>query len=561
MRAALLAAAAAGLALALTACFTRVSGSGSTPGEGRPCASDRDCPQPSNPCQVWTCWQEVCTPVAAAKDTLIPKEAQVDGDCKVLVCDGQGKTASLPDKSDQPPEDDNPCAEEVCEDGAPAYPPLGAGTPCGKSGVCNGKGKCGVCLPAALRCKGNTPEACSEEGAWESKGACPAGAPICSGTSCLAVLEVAAGDGFSCGRLADGKVRCFGDPSNGNLGQSGARRVAGLSGAIQVAAGGEHTCALISDQTVKCWGSNATRQLGDDTKDKRGYPLTVPGIEKAVQIAAGGEFTCALQGGGTVACWGSNENGQLGVGPPTRGTVAILGQIAGQPAAQDHPVEVAGLLGAAQLSLGRAHACARHPDGGVSCWGSDVFLALGRGTPPAPAPAPAKGPKPPKTSAPPSKPIKPLAAVKGLRDVAEIAAGAEHACARLSDGTVACWGKNDHGQLGDGTTKTPAAPVKVKDLAGVVSLALGASHSCARLQDGSVKCWGAGASGQLGDAAKADHALPFAVPGLAGIGALSSGAYHLCAMAADRSHICWGDNQHGELGSGAAGDKPTAIAW
>src|SRR4029077_7147847 len=123
--------------------------------------------------------------------------------------------------------------------------------------------------PEAERCKGNTPEACTEEGEWESKGACAAGAPICSGTACIGVPELAAGDSFTCGRLADGKVRCFGDPDNGNLGQQGARRIAALSGAAQVSAGGEHTCALMSDQTVKCWGSNAAHQLGDDTRDKR----------------------------------------------------------------------------------------------------------------------------------------------------------------------------------------------------------------------------------------------------------------------------------------------------
>jgi alpha-tubulin suppressor-like RCC1 family protein len=602
--------AALSLCAAASACFIKSDPNSPNP-EGRPCATDRDCPQPQNACQVWTCYQEVCTAVAAARDTVLPKEAQVAGDCKILVCDGQGKSVAIADKTDEPAEDDNPCAEEACEDGQPAYPAVAVGTPCGKSGVCNGKGKCGVCLPEAQKCDGNTPATCSEDGAWVSQGACPAASPICSGASCIGIEEIAAGDSFSCGRLADGKVRCFGEPDGGKLGQQGARRISGLSGVVQVAAGGEHTCALMADQTVKCWGSNAAHQLGDDTKETRNWPAPVPRVSGVAQIAAGGEFTCARLADGTAVCWGANDTGQLGTGPATHGVSTVAGAVAGQPAAHDRPTEVIGLDGAVQLSLGRVHACARLSDSGVACWGNDVFGALGLGSPPPPPPpktqavpqphpgtpikpgghpgAPIKpgggphpgtpgGPHPGGLAPHPMAPIKaasgagtgssvgtksgpPLPAVKGLRDVVEVAAGAQHACARLKDGSVMCWGDNHRGQLGDGTTKAKTAPVKVKDLTNAVALALGGDHSCALLADGSVRCWGAGAKAQLGDPGNADHAEPFAVPGLSGATSLSSGAEHLCARMADGTYLCWGANESGELGSGAAGDKPAAILW
>lgn len=550
-------AAALALATAATACFTRIGDPNNATPEGRPCASDQDCPQPANPCQVWTCWQQVCTSVAAAKDTLLPKESQVAGDCKVLVCDGQGQSAGIPDKTDEPPEDDNPCAEEVCENGAPAYPPVDVGTPCGKSGVCNGKGKCGVCLPEEQRCKGNKPETCSEEGEWTSEGPCPAATPICSGIACIGIAEVALGGGFSCGRLDDGKVRCFGSPEAGKLGSSGARRVNGLSGVRQVAAGAMHTCALLSDATVSCWGSNATLQLGDDTKDARGYPAPVPKLEKATRIAAGQLFSCALLETGTVSCWGSNEFGQLGLGSATKPKNAVIASPSGT-AAQDRPTEVSGLSGVMTLALGRDHACALHTNGTVSCWGSDSFQELGRGYPPAVPIRPSMviHPQPP-----PPKPKGTLPTVKGLKDVVEIAAGADHACARHTDGTVSCWGHNHHGQLGDGTTKDPKGPVKVKGLSGVAGLALGGDHSCARLSDGQVQCWGAGQSGELGDPAKTDHPEPFAVPGLTDVQALASGDNHLCAHLSDGTHACWGDNTHGELGSGSTGEKPSPVLW
>lgn len=541
--------AALGLAGALAACATRLGGDAPAGPEGRPCAHDNDCPQPSNLCQVWTCWQEVCTPVAAARNTLLPREAQTAGDCRLVVCDGQGQSTALPDDADVPPEDDNACADEVCQDGAPAYPPVDVGAPCGKGGVCNGHGKCGACLPTAQRCQGNKPETCSEEGTWESEGPCPAEAPVCSGKACIGIFEVVAGGDFSCGRMSDGKVRCFGDPDSGRLGQEGARRVTGLSGARQITAGAEHTCALMGDQTVKCWGNNLFEQLADGTPESRGVPAPVPKLEKVTAISAGEHFTCARLEDGTAACWGSNEYGQLGTAPTPGKPAAGLMAMARLAAAQDRPSEVVGLTGAVELALGQSHACARLADGGASCWGSDVSGALGRGSPPA------------VTDKKKLKPAKALLPVRGLKGVAEVAAGGQHACARLEDGSVTCWGRNHHGQLGDGTTKARTSPVKVKGLTGAVSLALGDAHSCARLGDGTVTCWGSGAVSQLGDPAKVDHPEPFAVPELTGTAAVSSGATHLCARLEDRTFVCWGSNTHGELGSGATGEKPSAVRW
>jgi len=555
-RAILLGAAALGLVTLGAACFTRIGDPSSPTPEGRPCETDRDCPQPTNPCQVWTCWQQVCTGVAAAKDTLIAKESQVAGDCKVLVCDGQGQTVGIPDKTDEPPADDNPCADEVCEDGAPAYPPVPVGMACGKAGVCNGKGKCGVCLPEDQRCKGNKPETCSEDGDWTSEGPCPAGTPICSGVACIGIAEVVAGGGFSCGRLDDGKVRCFGSPEAGKLGQSGARTISGLGQVKQIAAGATHTCALTYDGVVKCWGSNQAGQLGDETKDKRGYPERVPKLSNVTQIAAGQLFSCALHEGGTVSCWGSNEYGQIGLGTTAK-LKSPVSPFPQQTSAQDRPSEVSGLMGAITVSLGHDHGCALLASGGVSCWGSDANQALGRGYPPAAKATPMMVVHP----QPKPAPEKALPVVKGLTGAVEIAVGSDHACARLSDGSVSCWGHNHHGQLGDGTTKDAKAPVKVKGLAGASGLALGGDHSCAHLSDGGVSCWGAGASGEVGDPAKADHTEPFGVPGLAGVQGISSGENHVCAHLGDNTHVCWGDNTHGELGSGSTGEKPSPVLW
>jgi alpha-tubulin suppressor-like RCC1 family protein len=100
--------------------------------------------------------------------------------------------------------------------------------------------------------------------------------------------------------------------------------------------------------------------------------------------------------------------------------------------------------------------------------------------------------------------------------VAEIAAGGYHTCARLSDGTVRCWGHNEYGQLGDNTQTSRLVPVAVSGLSGVAEIVAGASHTCARLSDGTVRCWGNNDYGQLGDNTQTSRLVPVAVSGLSG---------------------------------------------
>ena len=86
-----------------------------------------------------------------------------------------------------------------------------------------------------------------------------------------------------------------------------------------------------------------------------------------------------------------------------------------------------------------------------------------------------------------------------LEHINEIAAGAEHSCARNEDGQVWCWGSNIDGRLGGGNTNTSNSLVAVIDLPAVSEIAVGSNHSCARNEDGQVWCWGRNAEGQLGD--------------------------------------------------------------
>jgi alpha-tubulin suppressor-like RCC1 family protein len=85
-------------------------------------------------------------------------------------------------------------------------------------------------------------------------------------------------------------------------------------------------------------------------------------------------------------------------------------------------------------------------------------------------------------------------------NVVDVATGGQHACARKGDGTLWCWGINNDGQLGDGTTVDKYEPVQVTALGtGVAEVTAGHSHACARKNDGTIWCWGRGGDGELGD--------------------------------------------------------------
>jgi alpha-tubulin suppressor-like RCC1 family protein len=138
-----------------------------------------------------------------------------------------------------------------------------------------------------------------------------------------------------------------------------------------------------------------------------------------------------------------------------------------------------------------------------------------------------------------------------------IAAGAWHTCLLLSDRTASCLGRNNTGQLGNGTFDDSSAPVRVSGLTNVVSVKTGMEHTCALLADGTMQCWGTNYTGQLGlGGATGEHGgVPFSwspapVQGITNAIAAVPGGFHTCAILADRTVQCWGRNLDGQLGNG-----------
>lgn len=142
-----------------------------------------------------------------------------------------------------------------------------------------------------------------------------------------------------------------------------------------------------------------------------------------------------------------------------------------------------------------------------------------------------------------------------------VAAGNRHTCAVRSDGTVWCWGRNNEGQLGDGTTNNRARPVAVATLTDIAAIGLGSQHSCALRRDGTIACWGTGLRGELGDGTLANRATVGSVPGVSNARAVAGGGGHTCVALLDGSVRCWGANYNGQVGDGTAGNnRPTPVA-
>lgn len=341
-----------------------------------------------------------------------------------------------------------------------------------------------------------------------------------------------------------------------------------LDNVQQVVSGAEHSCALRTNGTVACWGSNRRGQLASrkektafevldpigltttTTVDYRPYAQVIAGLTKVKTIAAGDFYTCALLSNSTVRCWGDSEAGQLGNGDYS------LDDCDGRPCSRE-PVEVKGLKDATALALGSSVSCAIHGGGHLSCWGGSAV-----GVNPKTLDRCNKNPcaTHPVSVAPDKK-------------VTQIAVGSAHGCFITEDGSVACWGDNQYGQIGvrgqpaaAGDNTSIATPVNLPSqvslpgAADTLMIAKNASTTCVRLEDSSFYCWGRNDVGQLGignvqqtcttgsGSASPCAATPHKLANLDDGDRYFIGQQHACALSTQGALYCWGFGLEGQLG-------------
>jgi alpha-tubulin suppressor-like RCC1 family protein len=332
----------------------------------------------------------------------------------------------------------------------------------------------------------------------------------------------------------------------------------------KLGAGPSNNCAVLPSGLLKCWGDNSHFQLGIGPGGNRGDdPGEMGSMLPAVNLGTGlharsvavSSFqTCALLGDGTVECWGTNESGALGID----GTDTV-GDVPGEMGDQLHRVHLPTGQPVRSLVAGASSFfCVLYEAGDVQCWGRNQFGQLGLGD------SVDRG-----SGADPSVSLEGAGGVSlgSARTAQLIAAGSDHACAILDNGSVKCWGANGGGQLGIGNTDPQgdsltelgdnlhAVSLGVGRTA--VSLVAGRAHTCAKLDNGAVKCWGDNTFGQLGNgevsgrgaSTTPDMGDNLPAVNLGGqVTALTAGADHTCAILDTGVMKCWGKNDAGQLG-------------
>ena len=341
----------------------------------------------------------------------------------------------------------------------------------------------------------------------------------------------------------------WGDNRSEQLGNQSGSLLAGTALAsltpLSVATGNGYSLALFADGTLATWGVNlgptglATTYSNVPTAlSTAGTPLAGKSV---VAAAAGGYHALALSSDGTLASWGDNSTGQLGNATSGYSQVPVAVATVGTPLAGKSVVA---------LSAGLVHSLVLCSDGTLAAWGSNGNAQLGN-------------PGVTDTSYAPVAVTTAGTALAG-KTVVSVAAGGFHSLALCSDGTLVSWGQNASGQLGNSSTTTSGVPVAVTTVGTVlegktvIAIAAGLAHSMALCSDGTLAAWGDNNNGALGNNSNTASNVPVAVStsgalaGKAVIG-MTAGEYFSLAWCSDGTAAAWGRNDYGQLGSSSAG--------
>jgi len=324
------------------------------------------------------------------------------------------------------------------------------------------------------------------------------------------------------------------------------------------------TCGLSMDDKLACWGYGGEGSRASGNASYHGYLASHWG-DSLSYIDFGSGLTvkdfdvgyrggCAILANNDVACWGRNDNGAGG-----HGTTADKGDSAAEIGNNFLMTDVGSVSTPVQISRGFYNSCVRFASGQLKCWGYGNYGQNGIGS------AAQIGDGAGEMGD--SLPFINLGT--GLTST-QVCSGESFNCSLLNNNGVKCWGLNNRGQLGIGSTATigDAAPELGDNLAYVdlgtgrtaTKISCGRYHACAILDNESLKCWGEAGSGQLGTGSTNDIGN---VPGEMGdslpainLGTnkfvidVNTGAEHTCAVLDDNSVKCFGRNSEAQLGLG-----------
>jgi alpha-tubulin suppressor-like RCC1 family protein len=368
-------------------------------------------------------------------------------------------------------------------------------------------------------------------------------------------VQVSSGHDQDCALTDARQAVCWGNDNYGQLGNGpgvssssqpelvDVSTITGSKRFRQISCGRRHTCGVTGDGQIYCWGYNNHGQLGigsiggDSHVPVQVSTSQVSGEAYFIEVSAGEDYTCAITSEGALYCWGEDTNGRLGDG--------------GTETDQSEPVAVntATITGETyfrSISAGDKHACGITATGRVYCWGSDANGALGDGGGEVDALSPSEVN---------------TAVIAGQKSFIKVQNGYNFSCGITADRVTYCWGQNDYGQLGNGTTTPAYSPTALDNStlptdAVLKDLVVGYRHACGLTDAGLAYCWGSDADGQLGDGGvSADKSSPspvntYNVSSPERFVDLAGGQAFFCGSTNWGKAYCWGSDNNYKLGNG-----------
>jgi alpha-tubulin suppressor-like RCC1 family protein len=347
---------------------------------------------------------------------------------------------------------------------------------------------------------------------------------------------------YSCGMTAEGAA-CWGGNGAGNLGNGSTTTrstpvMVGGEGpnlSTVVAGGNGFTCGLTTTGSALCWGARA-----DGVNLTTRLPVPVPGNHQFTLIDIGGgsgpSHACGLTTSGAAYCWGNVMYGQLG-----DGNFDNLADCGSGWYCKWTPVLVQGNHTFKSLAAGEFHTCGLTASGSVYCWGNNDYGQLGE-----------------ETSEPWS--TVPLL-VRGGITFSWITAGGSRTCGLDTSGKAYCWGANGgDGAMGNGSSAAFDTPQPVTGDLSFTALSTGATHTCGIQSEGTAFCWGSNEKGELGVGTTIirQRTPTVAASGLK-FSQITAGYYHTCGITIEQLAVCWGRNDYGQLGDATQTDRALPV--
>ena len=299
-----------------------------------------------------------------------------------------------------------------------------------------------------------------------------------------------------------------------------------------------YACYLNTSNQVYCVGYEGYGELGNNVNSANYItsPAQVNGSLTFSKLSTEEDHSCAVTTGGAAYCWGNNIDGDIGDGTSTARSV---------------PTAVSGSYTWTDISVMDSDSNVSNPQFGLTastfyeascgitggnayCWGDNTVGELGTGN---------------NTSS-----ATPVAVTGGLTFTKLARANGAyglHMCGITSTGAAYCWGINNYGQLGNGTSTNSNSPVLVSGGYTWSMLAVGSRQTCGVTTGNVAYCWGDGSSAKLGNGSTANKTTPTLVNGSLSWSSVATGALHSCGITTSGAAYCWGDNTRAEVGLGA----------